>query len=131
MTKIDRVTLGIYLGDLGVHSLHRILYLISSQAILSFNELQTLSFASFNLTGSFRDLVWIRPIAWILAASLNHTFSPSTYAPRARTALAHEYLLDAARGAPECRHWALCLLAPLCHHTREKQARKINWSSVI
>jgi len=83
---------GIYSGDPGVVSLHRIWYLISSHTILSCNELHTPSFASFDLTHSFRDFVWIHAIAWVLAAGLYNILSPSSYAPRARTALSHEFL---------------------------------------
>jgi hypothetical protein len=68
VAEMDGVAGGIYSGDTGVDSLHRILYLISSHTILSYDELYTPSFASFDLTRSFRDFVWIRAIAWILAA---------------------------------------------------------------
>jgi hypothetical protein len=55
----------IYLGDSGVDLVSR---LASSHNFLSYNELYTPSFASFDLTRSFRDSVWIHAIAWILTA---------------------------------------------------------------
>jgi hypothetical protein len=50
VTEMDGATGSIYSGDPGVDR-------ISSHIILSYNKLHTLSFPSFDLTRSFRDLV--------------------------------------------------------------------------
>jgi len=111
----------IYSGDPGVDSLHRILYLISYHLISLYNEIHILSFPSFHLTRSFRDSMWIHANACILTAGKYHTFSPSSYAPRARTTLSHEFLLDPAIGAVECWWWALGQLPLLLHHTGQRE----------
>jgi hypothetical protein len=68
VVEMDGVTGSIYLGDPRVDNLHCILYLISSHTILSYHKLFHPSVASFDVTHSFRDFVWIRAIVSILAA---------------------------------------------------------------
>ena len=83
MAEIDRVTGDICSGHPGVDSLHGISYYFISL----YKELHILSFPSLDLTCSFHNSLWIHAIEWILTARWYHTFSPSSYAHRTRTAL--------------------------------------------
>jgi hypothetical protein len=56
----------IYFGDPGVDLVSR---LASSHIFLSYSEVYTPSFASFDLTRSFRNSVFIRATAWIITAA--------------------------------------------------------------
>jgi len=73
-TEMDGATGSIYSGDPGIDRLssalasHLASRLVSSHIFLLYNELYTPSFASFDLTCSFRDSVWIHAIAWNLTA---------------------------------------------------------------
>jgi hypothetical protein len=88
------VTGSIYLGDPGVDRHHLILS--------SYNEIHTQSFPTFDLTRYCQDFVDPHNCVVPNGRVPYHNFSPSSYAPRARTALSHEFTLDATRGAAVC-----------------------------
>jgi len=74
VAEMDGVTGGIYWGDTGVDSLHRILYLVSYHLISShiisshYTMNYTLHLSNPLISLALSDTSWIHAAAWILTA---------------------------------------------------------------
>jgi len=67
-----------------------------SSHLVSFDQTTnyTLHLSHLLISLALSEFLWIHAFAWILPAEYYHIFSPTSYAPRARTALSHEFLLE-------------------------------------